>query len=568
MNAALLLMAVMLPLAVAASCIAPASRRLALALAPWAAAPALLLALVSPAGVLVDLPWFQLGMQLGLHPLTRLFLLFTSILWLASALYARGYLGEDPRRVRFTFFFMLTLAGNIGLIVALDLASFYFFFALMTFAAYGLVIHAGSAEAYRAGRVYIALAVIGEGLLLAGLLAAAHVSGSLLIADLPAAVALSGWRDVIIVLLLTGFGVKAGLLGLHMWLPLAHPIAPTPASAVLSGAMIKAGLLGWLLFLPLDVALPHWGVAFAALGLAAALAGAIVGVLQTEAKAMLAYSSISQMGLMLVAVALGFGPTTEPGAIDIAAFYAAHHGLAKAALFLGVGVIGATAGTRERRAILLLLALPAVALVGAPWTSGAVAKALVEAQLHSAHGLAWVKPWLSAAAVGTGALMIRLLLTLAASAPDSGHRLGLPAVASWLALTVASAIGAWWLAMPWVFALPALASEPIDALIPLVLAALGSVLALKLHRAGWRAWQVAPGDVIALFDLAPLQRTLAVTVRRVGDAAAAVWLRVTRAERRARRRLLVEVGREEFAFPMVAGGLVLLFVTTLVILLL
>jgi len=190
--------------------------------------------------------------------------------------------------------------------VAGDIASFYSFFAIMTFAAYGLVVHDGSPQARRAGRIYLVMAVLGEMALLAGLLpvrfrgAKRHASGA------APAIADAENRNLILGLLIAGFGVKAGLPLLHFWLPLAHPVAPTPASAVLSGAMIKAGLLGWLLTLPLsETALPQWGTLMIMVGALASIGAALIGVCQHQAKAVLAYSSISQMGLITIMVGGG-----------------------------------------------------------------------------------------------------------------------------------------------------------------------------------------------------------------------------------------------------------------------
>ena len=109
-------------------------------------------------------------------------------------------------------------------------------------------------------------------------------------------------------LLWLGLGVKAGVIGLHVWLPLAHPVAPAPASAVLSGAMIKAGLLGWLTVLPLGMeslspAMMQFGNVVLVAGFAAAFGAALYGIWQSHPKAILAYSSISQMG-MLTALAI------------------------------------------------------------------------------------------------------------------------------------------------------------------------------------------------------------------------------------------------------------------------
>lgn len=248
-------------------------------LLPLAAAPALAVSLLAAPGA-VDLPWLFLGARFGLDDGSRVFLMFTAALWLGAGLHAAGYLRDDPRRDAFWLFWLAVMAGNFGLVLALDAASFYVFFALMSFAAYG--------------RVYLALVVVGEVALFAAIVLAWQAAGSLHFEAIVPALAASPLRDAVIALTLAGFGIKVGALPLHVWLPLAHPVAPTPASAVLSGAMFKAGLLGWLRLLPLGTAAaPAWGEALVALGLAAAFAAALAGALQRQAKAALAYSSIS-----------------------------------------------------------------------------------------------------------------------------------------------------------------------------------------------------------------------------------------------------------------------------------
>jgi hydrogenase-4 component B len=282
---------------------------------------------------------------------------------------------------------------------------------------------------------------------------------------------------------------------------------------------------------------------------------------------MLAYSSISQMGLMLAALAIGAGAAAEFDGAAVAAFYAAHHGLAKAALFLGVGVVAATArGSRARAAVLIVLVVPALALVGAPWTSGAAAKGLLETQLAGQASLAWVKPWLTVAAVGTGALMIRLLLALASSESGAGERLGVRPVAAWLVLSAVSALGAWWLVMPWALPLPVKPAAPLGALLPLGVALLLALAwGLVQRSTRWSAPHMPPGDVIALMDAGPAHRALLGTVDLAAHISNRVWAWAVRSERRARRRLLVEIGREEFAFPVAAGAVVLIALSALLI---
>lgn len=392
-------------------------------LAPWAALPALLAAALVPVDVSLRLPWLMLGADLGLGNSTgHLFLLFTALLWWLAGLFADDYLTERSGRGSFFAYFLLSMTGNIGLVFAQDVVSFYLFFALMSFASYGLVVHEGTPAALRAGRVYMALVVVGEVALFAAIVFAAADAGSLGFAPVRTALGHAADRDLVMMLAFIGFGIKAGVLGLHVWLPLAHPVAPTPASAVLSGAMINAGLLGFLRLFPLGTAgLAQWGEALMLLGLAAAFYAVAVGLTQRDPKTLLAYSSISQMGVLTAALGLGLAaPTAVPSLVPVIGLYALHHALSKGALFLGVGLLGAASGM-PRRLIWLLLCVPALSLAGAPLTSGMVAKLLLKAETYHAPG-AWepalqaILPW---SAVATSLLMGRFLLLL--KRPRSGY---------------------------------------------------------------------------------------------------------------------------------------------------
>src|SRR5690606_19328303 len=143
--------------------------------------------------------------------------------------------------------------------------------------------------------LYLALAILSEVLLLLGfaMLAVPAPGTSLTIDHVLAAWHTAPLRDLTLGLLVAGFGLKMGLLPLHVWLPIAHPAAPMPASAVLSGAIVKAGVIGMIRFLPDDV-LPGWGGMLLALGFATAFYGVAVGVTQRNPKTVLAYSTVSQ----------------------------------------------------------------------------------------------------------------------------------------------------------------------------------------------------------------------------------------------------------------------------------
>ena len=418
-------------------------------LAPWAALPALLASLlVTPSEMRWYLPGMMLGSELELDTTGQIFLLSAALLWTVAGLYAQAYFTKPEQRVRFYLFFLLAMGSNFGLIVAQELQGFYFAFTLMSFASYGLVIFSGTPAALLAGRVYICLVVAGEIILFVALILATQATGATTFDAVRIGLLDANSRDLVILLVLAGFGIKAGVFGLHVWLPLAHPVASTPASAVLSGAMIKAGLLGWLRLLPLgEIALPEWGAGVTALGLVTAFYGVVIGLTQREAKILLAYSSISQMGIMTMAIGLGMlAPQAWPVILPGITFYALHHGLSKGALFLGVGLVGSH-HLWQRRWIWFGLWLPALVLAGAPWTSGMLAKELIKTYASYAP-----LPWsalllvlLSASTLATALLMVRLLYLLRPAAQSLREAPALRLVWLWVALLQAVLFAPWWL---------------------------------------------------------------------------------------------------------------------------
>lgn len=489
MTALAVAIGVAIPLVLAIAVAWPATRRAAAPLAPWAAAPALACALW-PTPTVLEAPHWLLGLRFGLDETGRSFLLLAALLWLLAGWAARAYHAHDERRTTLWVFWLATLTGNLWLIVARDAAGFYAGFALMTFAGYGLVIHVRSPEAWRAGRVYLVMALLGEAALLAGLLLRVAPLGSI---DLPLPAQGGAYDTLAAVLLFAGFGVKAGVFGLHMWLPLAHPVAPTPASAVLSGAMIKAGVLGWLRFLPLGAEpWPGLGATAMALGLAAAFAAVAVGLTQRAPKTMLAYSSVSQMGFIVVGVGAALlHPPAWPALAVAVTIYALHHGLAKGALFLGVAALPDDGAAR--RWALAAQALPALALAGAPWTSGAVAKDALKAALAvlPEPWPAWLAWLLPAAAIGTTLLMARLLLVMAADRGHATRALAPP----WLA-AVAASVGVGWLVTP-----PAPPASALAAVAPVAIGiALAWAVARRRPLATRGAPCIAPGDLLTWLE--------------------------------------------------------------------
>ena len=478
-------------------------------LLPWAPLPALLLAAWPTPGPGLEIPWLLLGLQFGLDTTGRVFLLFSAALWLFAGMQARDQLADDPHRTRFALFFLATLAGNLLLILAADLAGFYLGYALMTFAAYGLIVHKGSAQALLAGKVYLTMALLGEVLLLLAFLQLAHLADSLRIDATRAALATAATRETIIALLVAGFGIKAGALSLHLWLPLAHPAAPVPASAVLSGVLIKAGLLGWLRFLPLGMTASDWGWVLAVAGLAAAFYGVLLGLAQQVPKVILAYSSISQMGLMTLGVGLGLAlPETWFWLLPAVTLFALHHALTKGALFLGLGLVGP-----GRRAVLAGMGLLALSLAGAPLLSGALAKQALKAGVQHTPWEAWLLPCLALSSLATTLLMARLLVRLAGSDTPRWANPPRRAFRAWWLLVLLALTAAWWL--PVVTTRPA--APDMKDLWAAAWPVLGGVLLAWSAGRAWqrtgRAWPALPaGDL--LWPLLRVGKWLGMRMRR------------------------------------------------------
>ncbi|MCC5887987.1 MAG: hypothetical protein JJT88_16250 [Gammaproteobacteria bacterium] len=411
----------------------PLSRRLGLAVAPWTALPALLLALAAGEVAAVRLgPLVFQADDLG-----RAFLLFSALIWWLAGLFAGSWMRGRPDRLPFTVVWLTTLGGSIALLLAENLLSFYVGFAIASLAAWGLVLAGDDVGRSRpAARIYLYLMAISEVALLTGIAAAATMD-ALAFASLTT----TGTGNLALAAFALGFAIKLGVLGVHGWLPLAHAAAPVPASAVLSAVLIKAGLLGWLRVLPSDAStLEPWTFALALLGFAAVFYGALQGIRRDHPKEVLAFSTVSQVGLLLVAIALGMLDANFDG--QLMAFLAGHHALAKAAAFLGLGML-ATASGGLRIGVLLGLAAAGLVLIGAPLSSGAVAKSLLEAGLGSSGWPAAFAAALTLSATATTLLMLRFgVLALrypSTRTPSPG--LWLP----WALLLLSMLLAPWWL---------------------------------------------------------------------------------------------------------------------------
>ncbi|MFG1477593.1 complex I subunit 5 family protein [Xanthobacter sp. V4C-4] len=509
----LLLAAVFVPLVLALAAIKPWVRRRADVLLLAAPLPGLVAALLVPVGQSVLVVPAPFRLTFALDGPGALLLGGAALLWLAAGAYAVSYLRDDPARGTFSVWWLLTLSGSFAVFLVADVASFYLAYAVVSFSAYGLATHDDSVEARRAGRVYLALTVLGEALLIAAfvMLASGASEANPLIRDAVAGLPASPWRGAILALLLVGFTMKMGLFPLHVWMPLAHAVAPVPGSAVLSGIVVKAGVIGLIRFLPEGVAAFAWGAGLMAAGLFTAFYGVAVGLTQRHPKRALAYSTVSQMGV--VAVVLGAGLKAGDAAVPaLAAFYAVNHMLLKGAMFLTVGVAAACPRTRLVP-VLVVAAVLGFSLAGLPFTGGALAKYAVKAPVGD--GLPGLLLALSAG--GTTVLMARYVLLLL-EAGKGGARAEAPVARGQLvpwALLSGGAVLAPFALFPLVAGQGLGAAFSVDALIKgLWPVALGLAVAALLYQRPPRVGEVPAGDILAL------ARPLVALFARVVDAAA------------------------------------------------
>lgn len=399
MNTAMLVMIWLTPLMLAL----PARHRHANWLLPLAPLPALLATAVIPEGTMVSLPWLLLGTTLGMDGAGRVLLGVSSLLWLVVAVYVAGSREAVTDHSRFRIFFLLAMAGNLGLIIAQDMVSFYFGFTLMGLSAYGLIARSTSRRARHAARRYLGWTIAGELLLFMAIIQLATDSGGALTFDALQTIARSPW---VVLLLMAGFGIKLALPLLHWWLPAAYVAAPLAAVAVFSGIMIKAGLLGLLRFLPPGEATsPWWGEVLIMIGASAAAFGLIAGLLQRQPRLLLGYSTISKLGILTAGLGAALAlPAAAPAITAALLLYAAHHALTKTALFLGLGLVE-RAGPRPL--LLAGLGLLALVMAGAPLTGGALAKSVFGGSLPTNTPV--LMTLLSVSTVATTLLMVRFM---------------------------------------------------------------------------------------------------------------------------------------------------------------
>lgn len=294
-----------------------------------------------------------IGLSFRIDYLSLVFLnLFTTV-WMLATIYASVYMSFEHSQTRFFAFLLITYTGCLGVIAAGDFFTLFLFFEMMAFCSYVLVIHEEDEKAMKAGNLYLFLGVIGGLALLLAIFLMYDHTGTMAFTNILEAFQGDTTKLAIIVGLFTlGFGLKAGMAPLHIWLPQAHPIAPAPASALLSGIMIKTGAYGLIRVFAASFShlvenpdfytntISVFGYWLIWAGIITMFLGAFLAFFQTGAKHILAYSSVSQIGYIIMGIGsaayLGsYGAMAMSGVI----YHTINHALFKGALFLTVGAI-------------------------------------------------------------------------------------------------------------------------------------------------------------------------------------------------------------------------------------
>jgi formate hydrogenlyase subunit 3/multisubunit Na+/H+ antiporter MnhD subunit len=367
MAATLMLICVAALLAISVGAIVLARSRLATPVVYAAAGAASAVALViavaqviaapieSPGVVLpLGLPW--LGAHFRIDALSVLFLVVVNLGGAAASLYGIGYGRHESAPARVLPFFPAFLAGMNLVVMADDAFSFLLSWEFMSLVSWALVMaHHRDAENTRAGYIYLIIASFGTLCLLLAFGLLAGPAGGYGFDAIRTAAPGAGLAALVLALVLLGAGSKAGLVPLHVWLPLAHPAAPSHVSALMSGVMTKVAIYGFIRIV-FDLLGPPqwwWAMVLLAIGSISAVIGILSALMQQDLKRLLAFSTIENIGIIFIGLglALGFGANAMPWAaalaLTAALFHVFNHALFKSLLFLGAGAILNATGLRD-----------------------------------------------------------------------------------------------------------------------------------------------------------------------------------------------------------------------------
>jgi proton-translocating NADH-quinone oxidoreductase chain M len=337
--------------------------------------------------------FFGLGLVLRLNMLSWLFAITIAVVGALSIIFSLSYIREREKTDFYFLIMLLVNAAMLGIVLAGDLLSFYIFWEIMSWSAF-LLISYNRGPALAAGMKYIIMSIIGSVCFLVGMLSLYVYFDTLNISQIASVItsASSGYILFILTSFGIAFGIKNAVLPFHTWLPDAHSEAPAPFSAVLSGILIKMGTYGFLLilyvivglklFLGLGSGIFSFHSILCSLGAVTIIIPTFIAMLQTDAKRLLAWSTVGQAGYIILGIAFGTNLALAAGL-----FHFFNHALFKALLFLAIGAVEFRTHTRDldslgglakKMPIVFIATLVGIcALIGVPLTNGFVSKWLI-----------------------------------------------------------------------------------------------------------------------------------------------------------------------------------------------
>jgi formate hydrogenlyase subunit 3/multisubunit Na+/H+ antiporter MnhD subunit len=369
------------------------------------------------------------GAHFTLDPLAAFFLAIVDGGGLAASLYALGYGRHERHPGRVLPFFPAFLAGMNLVVGAADAFAFLISWEFMSLASWALVVaDHRDPDSRQAAWIYLVMAGFGTLMLLLAFGLLAGADGAYVFAEMRGHAHADWVGGVVLVLMLLGAGSKAGLVPLHVWLPLAHPAAPSHVSALMSGVMTKVAIYGFVRVVFDLVGEPAWwwSLVVLALGAATAVLGILHAVMERDLKRLLAYSTVENVGIVFVGLglALAFSANGMRAAAALALiaalFHAVNHAMFKSTLFFGAGAVLVATGKRDIEALGgLVHRMPHVA-----WTF--LGACLAIAALPPLNG--FVSEWL-----------ILQAILLSPALPQWGLKIAVPAVGALLAFAAALA---------------------------------------------------------------------------------------------------------------------------------
>jgi proton-translocating NADH-quinone oxidoreductase chain M len=367
-----------------------------------------------------------------------------------ATLYSLRYMTQSRHLNKYYFFLLLFIGSMNGTVLSGDLFSMFLLWELMTLSAFFLVIFDNTIESIKAGIKYFLMSEVGALCMLVAIIVIHFSEGTVDMETLASRgiTVSSSLTHILLLLFLLGTGVKAGIIPVHTWLPDAHPAAPSPVSALLSGVMIKVGIYMMIrIFCHIFSLSLSWQFILCALGSASIIIGVMMAIKQIDAKRLLAYHSVSQIGYIVLGIGTGVSVGLAGGL-----FHLINHALFKGLLFLSIGAVihrirsrnlsdyGGLARTMPITFITCLIA--ALSISGIPPFNGFVSKWMIYqglVQRFTMDGSPFTVVWLVAAMFGSAltlASFVKLIYATFLTVPEKPHAVKEVSGSMWIPMVI------------------------------------------------------------------------------------------------------------------------------------